>query len=109
MKHLPFKDDLESVCGVVLLRFDGAALLQLRDDKPGIRDPATWVFPGGHVEQGETLAQGARREFLEETAYYCHDLRKLMTFAASEIGYSDNFRLTFFSTLFDGRQPIVCH
>jgi 8-oxo-dGTP pyrophosphatase MutT (NUDIX family) len=38
------------VCGVVLLREDGAALLQHRDDIPGIADPGLWVFPGGHRE-----------------------------------------------------------
>jgi hypothetical protein len=43
----PAGDGRELVCGVVLLRADGAALLQLRDDKPEIRDPGIWVFPGG--------------------------------------------------------------
>ena len=53
--------------GVCLLR-DREVLLQLRDDKPSIRDPGLWVLPGGHVEEGESLKSAAQREFLEETS-----------------------------------------
>jgi 8-oxo-dGTP pyrophosphatase MutT (NUDIX family) len=96
------------VCGVVLLRSDGAALLQLRDDKPEIRDPGVWVFPGGHVEPNETLEDGARREFLEETTYTCGRLQQLIDYSAEEIGYSGEFHLTFFLAEFDGKQPVTC-
>ncbi len=41
---------------------DGAALL-VEHEKRGER---YWVLPGGHVEEGETLAQTVAREFLEE-------------------------------------------
>lgn len=53
--------------GVCLLR-DTEVLLQLRDDKPSIRDPGLWVLPGGHVEEGESLKAAAQREFQEETS-----------------------------------------
>jgi len=96
------------VCGVVLLRGDGAALLQLRDDKPGIQDPGIWVFPGGHVEPGETLAGGAARELFEETGYRCGGLEEVVRYQAEEIGYRGRHAVAFFWSRFDGRQQIRC-
>ena len=58
---------MRQVVGVVLLRDDGAALLQHRDDISTISDPGLWVFPGGHLESGETPQDGAVREVEEET------------------------------------------
>ena len=81
-------DSRKNVCGVVLLRRDGAVLLQLRDDKPEIQDPGIWVFPGGHVEPHETLEEGARREFLEETCYSCSELTRLVGYSGDELGYT---------------------
>ena len=53
---------VRTVAGVVLLRDDNAALLQLRDNKPGLNAAGLWVFPGGHCEPGESLeAYIARR------------------------------------------------
>lgn len=97
------------ICGVVLLRSDRAALLQLRDDKPEITDPGLWVFPGGHCEPGESYPACAIREFLEETEYRCADLQPLVVFSGGEIGYADDFDLRFYWTRFDNRQGIRCH
>ncbi len=102
------KAQMSPVCGVVLLRDDGAALLQLRDNKPDIPDPGIWVFPGGHVESGEAPESGARREFLEETLYPCEDLQPLISFQATAVGYTEEFPIMFFWTRFDGRHKIVC-
>jgi 8-oxo-dGTP pyrophosphatase MutT (NUDIX family)/putative flippase GtrA len=96
------------VCGIVLLRADGAALLQLRDDKPTIQDPGIWVVPGGHAEPYETAEDAARREFKEETCYDCADMRLLVSLSSVEVGYSGNFQLAFFWSIFDGEQKIVC-
>src|SRR5207244_7304545 len=60
---------VRTVAGVVLLRDDNSALLQLRDNKPGLNAAGLWVFPGGHCEPGESIEAGARREFREETGY----------------------------------------
>lgn len=76
----PSPDAMLRIAGVVLLRADGAALLQHRDDKPGLPARALWVFPGGHCEPGETCRDGARREFLEETGYDCGNAELLTEF-----------------------------
>ena len=85
-----------------MLRDDGAALLQHRDDIPTISDPGLWVFPGGHVEQGETLREGAAREMEEETCYRCHNLRPLIRLEIEE------GTLSFFWQNYDGRQRVAC-
>ena len=85
-----------------MLRDDGAALLQHRDDIPTISDPGLWVFPGGHVEQGETLCEGAAREMEEETCYRCDNLRPLIRLEIEE------GTLSFFWENYDGRQRVVC-
>jgi 8-oxo-dGTP pyrophosphatase MutT (NUDIX family)/putative flippase GtrA len=96
------------VAGVILLRADGAALLQLRDNKPTIQDPGIWVVPGGHIEPGETAQAGACREFLEETCYRCAQPRPLASFHSTELGYAGDFDLVFFWDDFDGAQRIEC-
>jgi 8-oxo-dGTP pyrophosphatase MutT (NUDIX family) len=96
------------VAGIILLRDDGAALLQLRDDKPDIQDPGIWVVPGGHVEAGETAIDGACREFLEETCYRCIDARPLVQYPSQALGYSGDFELVFFWDSYDGVQRIEC-
>lgn len=97
-----------TVCGVIVLRADGAALLQHRDDIPTINDPGLWVVPGGHVEPGETVIQGAVREVEEETCYRSSHPRPLADFHASELGYDGNFRMVFFWDEYDGFQRIEC-
>lgn len=48
-----------------LLLRDGKVLIAHRS--PQRRNyPNTWSFPGGHVEEGETLEQALRRELTEE-------------------------------------------
>jgi 8-oxo-dGTP pyrophosphatase MutT (NUDIX family) len=73
-------EGMPRIAGVVLLRADGAALLQHRDDKPGLPEAGRWVFPGGHCEPGEPCREGARREFREETGYDCANTALLTEF-----------------------------
>jgi 8-oxo-dGTP pyrophosphatase MutT (NUDIX family) len=94
--------NIRQVVGVVLLRDDGAALLQHRDDIPTISDPGLWVFPGGHIEHGETLREGAAREMEEETCYRCYNLRPLIRLEIEE------GTLSFFWENYDGRQRVAC-
>jgi 8-oxo-dGTP pyrophosphatase MutT (NUDIX family) len=96
------------VAGVVLLRDDDAALLQLRDDKPGLNDSGMWVFPGGHCEEKESIEACARREFEEETCYRCAQVRPLVRFQGRELGNEKDLHLIFFWENYDGQQRIEC-
>jgi 8-oxo-dGTP pyrophosphatase MutT (NUDIX family) len=93
---------IRQVVGVVLLRDDGAALLQHRDNISIISDPGLWVFPGGHLNRGETPRDGAAREMEEETCYRCHNLRPLTRLAIEE------GTLLFFWENYDGQQRLAC-
>jgi ADP-ribose pyrophosphatase YjhB (NUDIX family) len=90
------------VAALILLRSDGAALLQHRDDKPGLRHAGMWTPPGGHCNPGEPPEHCARREFLEETAYKCAELRWLTSVL------DDHERLDVFWGCYDGVSPLTC-
>lgn len=96
------------IAAIVLLRADGAALLQHRDDIPTIRDPNIWVMPGGHLEPGEAPLAGGLREFEEETAYVCLRPRELGIWTSLQLGYTDSFTVHFYWDDYDGRQAVEC-
>jgi ADP-ribose pyrophosphatase YjhB (NUDIX family) len=97
-----------NIAAVFLLRNDGAALLQLRDDKPSLRNAAKWVPPGGAVESCETLEMAAKRELREETDYDCHEIYWLTSFEDQVIGWP-SYTLSVFWGPYDGVQPVHCH
>lgn len=90
---------------IILLRDDGAALLQHRDDKPSISRPGVWVMPGGHQNPCETSEACARREFREETAYDCSEFTWLASFVDPE---QPDSLCTMYWACFDGHQAIRC-
>jgi 8-oxo-dGTP pyrophosphatase MutT (NUDIX family) len=92
----------------VLLRDDGAALLQHRDNKAGINHPDTWVPPGGHCEAGEAMDACARREFFEETGYRLDALHYLTRFLDDHDGIVQPVAVTVFWSRYDGVQQPVC-
>jgi 8-oxo-dGTP pyrophosphatase MutT (NUDIX family) len=96
------------VAAVVLLRQDGAALPQLRDDKPGLKHRGKWVPPGGHCEVGEAMEECARREFAEETDYRLDRLHHLLDFVDDEDSATEASRVTVYWSLYDQRQPFTC-
>ena len=96
------------VAGVVLLREDRAAFLQLRDDKPGISAPGQWVFPGGHCDPRESCRDCARREFREETGYDCRDLEQVAEFCHVCPDTGANLSLSFWRSRYDGASPLQC-
>jgi 8-oxo-dGTP diphosphatase len=108
MRDHPIHSGNARVGGVVLLRADGAVLLQHRDEKPGLPHAGLWVFPGGHCEPGEPLESCARREFLEETGYCCGDLHELDTFRDLIVEGFPPIQLTVFWSPYDGVQGVQC-
>jgi 8-oxo-dGTP pyrophosphatase MutT (NUDIX family) len=100
-------EKLPRVGTVFLLREDGAALLQLRDNKPGLRNAGVWVPPGGHADPGEDIETCARREFAEETDYTCGELHWLCAFVDEVPGWP-RYQLTVFWSRYDGRQKHTC-
>jgi 8-oxo-dGTP pyrophosphatase MutT (NUDIX family) len=96
------------ICGIVLLRSDGAALLQHRDDKPGLQAAGQWVFPGGHAEAGENFQSCALREFEEETTYRCNDPQWLVTLPDCYDPSWEPYQLVIFWDIYDGRRSYEC-
>jgi 8-oxo-dGTP pyrophosphatase MutT (NUDIX family) len=100
---------LDRVGAVILLRqYDGACLLQLRDNNPKLRNPNIWVPPGGHAEAFETMIDCARREFEEETGYKCHQLNLIAEFIDHVYG-SPPYQLSVYWDVYDNYQPIFCN
>jgi 8-oxo-dGTP pyrophosphatase MutT (NUDIX family) len=96
------------VATIVLLREDGAVLMQHRDDKPGLPRAGMWATPGGHPEPGEPIEQCARRELLEETGYRCDDLRLLAALPDVNDVTGQAYTLVVFWSRYDGKQPVTC-
>lgn len=71
-------DGRRPVAGAVLLRSDGAVLLQHRDDIPGISNPGKWSLFGGGLEVGETPQAGMLRELHEEIGAQPRSYRPLV-------------------------------
>jgi 8-oxo-dGTP diphosphatase len=97
------------IAGVALLREDRSALMQLRDDKPGLNASGLWVFPGGHCEPGESAEVAARREFLEETGYVCDEIRWVASFAYPSDDRRTIYELNIYACRYDGVQAVQCY
>lgn len=97
------------VGGVVLLREDGAALMQLRDNKPNLNAAGQWVFPGGHCEEQEGCCDCARREFLEETGYDCAELKLVTEFGYTSPEAGQKYWFSFWWSRYDGYTPVYCY
>jgi 8-oxo-dGTP pyrophosphatase MutT (NUDIX family) len=100
---------VREIAGVVLLRDDGAALLQHRDEKPGLPHAGLWVPPGGHREPGEPIEVCARREFEEETGYRLDQLEFLTRFLDENIPGAPPSSITIFWGRYDGVQTPACY
>lgn len=77
--------------GVKVMAFDGAGRLLLVRNGYGRRE--RWVLPGGGIKRGETAADAARRELMEEVACGLDAVRALGSFRSGAEGRRDTVHL----------------
>ena len=68
---------MKQVAIIALVNSEHKFLFQLRDNKPNITYPGMWGFIGGHVEEGESLIEGLRREISEEISIEIKDIKEI--------------------------------
>lgn len=81
-------------CAVILARCHGDLVLCRH------RDRATWEFPGGHREPGETIVEAAARELQEETGAQEFELHEICPYSVEEGGV-DHFYMLFYAEIHD--------
>lgn len=65
-----------------------------------------WEIPGGRVDDGETPAEAAQRECLEETGFFCTNLKPLVSFRPG-LDNVENLNTVFYSESVAERHPFV--
>lgn len=82
----------EAASSAILIR-DGRILLIRRRNPPSLD---MFAFPGGRAEPGETPAETALREFLEETGIRAHSPRRFAFYDLTAENPGRHFHLTVF-------------
>ncbi len=95
--------------GVVLVRDDGAVLVQHRDNLSTIAEPNRWCICGGKREKtDDTDEVAAARELLEETGYpITPEVLKSLSDDTFTAG-SNHITRRFYWAPYDGHSPIYC-
>ena len=83
-------NNFTKVAFVYITRDDKVLLLQ----EGGALARGLWSLPGGHVEEGESLEQGATRETLEESGYQVKLDKVIHKSLISSSEYKGNIRDT---------------
>jgi mutator protein MutT len=96
---IPPQDRTLAASAIVLKR---NAICLVRREAPPMA--GLWSFPGGRLESGETPAEAARRELLEETGLSVGDLVPLGDFDPTGEGA---IRLAVFAASWQGGEPVA--
>ena len=84
-----FEDLRDADCTfVVIIAQKGGKLVLCRH-----RERATWEFPGGHIEPGETPLEAAHRELYEETGARAETLEAVCVYSVADPGREPTFGL----------------
>lgn len=54
---------------------------------------AAWVFPGGKIDKGETAAESARREVMEEVGVKIDELKPIGSYFSDKWGKQDTVQV----------------
>ena len=68
---------------------DNDEFLVVKRNKNDDLYPSAWEFPGGHLEDGETLKDGLKRELMEEIGY-TEDFNPIITHYFDEVKEKNN-------------------
>jgi 8-oxo-dGTP diphosphatase len=98
---------IDKFSAAIILIDKGKALMQLRDEKPGIFYPGQWCIPGGGFEGDESPVEAAKREFQEETGYVSRNPKLLLT-KIYKLPDGRIDRRYIFYDVYDGKQKIEC-
>ena len=71
-----------------ILKDDNELLIVKRSENDDLY-PGAWEFPGGHLENGETLKEGLKRELFEEIGFNI-DFEPIITHYYDEIKEKNN-------------------
>jgi 8-oxo-dGTP pyrophosphatase MutT (NUDIX family) len=100
MKAFSKKHIKATVASIFLLKTDGSALFQHRDNYSHIKHPGMWGLPGGQREVRESLEACVIRELFEETGYKTKSVFYINTYVDNSAKgwpeYSCAFFLVFF-------------
>jgi 8-oxo-dGTP diphosphatase len=88
------------VVGLIFSK-DGKVLMGKKDPKKGGVYPDLWHFPGGGVDEGETLEDASRREMMEEVGI---DIAPYHPILIPEKNYGTSEK-----TLKDTGEKVLCH
>ena len=74
---MSLRDSARPVCVVRLIVVGDEGKVLILERAEGTHSGHAWCLPGGKLEYGETVADGARRELFEETELRCGEPRFL--------------------------------